>query len=136
MSRPSVREQAERIIEALNARDFEAIGRMPWMHPEFEFHSPLSGVEGEYHVGVAGLRDWGRSVDSVWEDLRAEILDLRELEDGRVLLIYRATGRARGSGMPLDTRTAQVWTRRDGKLWRNQSYTDPAEALTAVGLRE
>ncbi len=74
--------------------------------------------------------------DSVWANFRVEIVELRELDDGRAVVIYRVTGEGRGSGVPLDTRTGQVWTFRDGKLWRNQSYTDPQEALGAVGLSE
>ena len=139
MSRESVemlREHAEALVRAINARDFEAIARLPLLHPEFEFHSALSAAEGRYHVGVAGLREWAQSMDSVWAEFRIELADLRELEDGRVLVIFRATGRARGSGMPLHTQTAQVWTWRDGKLGHIQSYTDPREALEAVGLRE
>ena len=53
-----------------------------------------------------------------------------------MLVVYQATGRARASGMPLHTQTAQVWTFRNGKLWHNQSYTDPREALEAAGLEE
>lgn len=132
----ALREQAESLVEALNARDFEAIARMPWLEPDFEFHSALSAIEGRHHLGASGLRDWAKDMDAVWLDFRVQITDLRELEDGRVVVIYRATGRGRGSGMPLDTQTAQIWSFRDGKLWHNQSFTDPAEALEAVGLRE
>ena len=38
------------------------------------------------------------------------IIDPGEIDDGRVLVLYRATGMARTSGVPLDTRTGQIWT--------------------------
>ncbi len=130
----TLREQGERLMEAINARDFDALARDPWFHPEFQFHSALSAAEGHYHVGVSGLREWAESMDSVWAEFHVTITDLRELQDGRLLVTYRATGKARGSGMPLDTQTAQVWSLRDGRLWHSQSYTDPREAFEAVGL--
>ena len=133
---PNLRRRAETLIEAINTRDFEGIAGMRWLDPEFEFRSALSATEGEFHVGAAGLREWKESMDSVWANFRVEMVDLRELNDGRAVVIYRATGEGRGSGVPLDTRTGQVWTFRDGKLWRNQSYLDPREALEAVGLSE
>ncbi len=39
-------------------------------------------------------------------------------------------------GVPLNTRTSQVWTIRQGKIRTIDSYTDPREALEAVGLWE
>ena len=133
---PVVRQQAETLLSAINARDFDAVARTPWLDPEFEFHSALSATEGRHHVGAPGLREWAAEMDSVWADFRIELTDWREVPDGRILVLYRVRGRARGSGIPLDARTAQVWTLRDGRLWHNQSFADPAEAFEAVGLRE
>jgi ketosteroid isomerase-like protein len=38
--------------------------------------------------------------------------------------------------MPVEMSFAQVWTIRDGKQARMDMYSDPAEALAAVGLPE
>jgi ketosteroid isomerase-like protein len=38
--------------------------------------------------------------------------------------------------MPLDMVFAQTWTIRDGRLTRMDMYSDPSEALKAVGLDE
>jgi ketosteroid isomerase-like protein len=51
-------------------------------------------------------------------------------------VIVRIRGRAKASGVPVEAVTAQIWTWRDGKMWRNQVFADPREALEAVGLRE
>jgi len=64
------------------------------------------------------------------------IVDFRAVSQHEFVVAYHVTGRARGSGVPLDTRTGQVWSVRDGKVWRNVAYTDPREAFEAVGLRE
>jgi hypothetical protein len=38
--------------------------------------------------------------------------------------------------MPLDNPVALVWTVSEGKLLRNEVFTDRREALEAAGLRE
>jgi ketosteroid isomerase-like protein len=127
------REEAEAIVRAINQRDFES---PVWerLDPEFEFHSALSAAEGHFHVGVEGMRDWAQATDEVWGDFRIAIIDFQELDEERVFILYRATGRARGSGVPLDPQTAQIVTYRDGRMWRNASYTDIHKARAEAGL--
>ena len=136
MSSQGKRELAEAVLAGLNARDFAALAELPW-HPEMEFHSVLAAFEGEmvYH-GIEGLREWAKAADSAFDDFRSELVAFREIDDERVLLTVRATGRARASGVPIDTLLAQIWTWRSGKMWRNQVFTDPRDALEAAGLPE
>jgi ketosteroid isomerase-like protein len=127
------REQAEALLAALNARDFDAFGEMP-VHPDMEFHSVFAAAEGEVYHSVQGLREWAQAVDSTFDRFHNELMDFRELDDERALVVVRATGRAKASGVPIDTSLTQIWTWRDGKMWRNQVFTDRREALKAAGL--
>ena len=55
----------------------------------------------------------------------------------QVLVFSREGGRGRGSGAEVQTHpTAHVWTIRDGKAIRMQSYWERSDALDAVGLSE
>ena len=49
-------------------------------------------------------------------------------------MILRATGRAKASGVPLDSLSGNVLTWRDERGWEMVAYTDPREAFEAVGL--
>ncbi len=80
------------------------------------------------------MREYFRDVAAAWEEFRIELEDVREAGE-QVLVLWRVRARSR-SGVPLDQVTAQVWTWRDGMPWRNESFTDVAEALEAVGLGE
>lgn len=130
------REQAEAAVAALNARDFEALGEMPF-HPDMEFRSVLTAVEGgtTYH-GIQGLRQWAQDMDSIFEHVNNELIDFREVDDERALVVVRVSGRARTSGAPFDERRVQIWTWRNGKMWRNEVFTDPREAFKAAGISE
>ena len=129
------RKQLEAMLDALNARDFESLTEL--LDPAVEFRSILGATEGEAaYTGIDGLRKWAEEVDAVWEDWHQEVVDFREVSDSQAVAVIRATGRARGSGVPLDTCTGNVLTWRHGKGWQNEAYSDPTEALQAVGLRE
>jgi ketosteroid isomerase-like protein len=129
------RKQLEATLDALNARDFESLTEL--LGPAVEFRSVLGATEGEAaYRGIDGLWKWAEEVDAIWEDWHQEVVDYREVGESQAVAVIRATGRARGSGVPLDTCTGNVLTRRQGKGWRNEAYSDPREALEAVGLRE
>jgi ketosteroid isomerase-like protein len=130
------REQAEAVVAALNARDFEALGEMPF-HPDMELRSTLTAVEGgtTYH-GIQGVRQWAQDLDSIFERFHTELIDVREVDDDRAIVIARVTGRARTSGAPFDERRTQIWTWRNGKMWRNEVFSDPREAFKAAGISE
>ncbi len=129
------RAHGQALIDALNARDFDAICASPYFDDEHsEFRSAIAVSEGEVYRGIEGLRDWAANVDATWDDFHIEIHEHHEIDADRSLTVFSVTGRARASGVPLHLRTAQIWTWEDGKMVRNESFTDPREAYEAAGL--
>ena len=101
------RAQAEAMFAALNRRDFEALGDMPF-HPDMEFHSAFAVAEGGIYHGIQGLREWAETVDSAFDGLTPELLEYREIDEERALVTVRITARAKISGVPIDERFAQI----------------------------
>jgi ketosteroid isomerase-like protein len=54
----------------------------------------------------------------------------------KVVATVHQRGRSKMSGVLLEGSMVQVWTFRDGKEARMDMYSDPREALEAVGLKE
>jgi ketosteroid isomerase-like protein len=85
-----------------------------------------------------GFEGWARLNDElreVWDEWR--ITPERYVEVGdRVVVIACAHARGRGSGVELEIRYSLIWTLRDGRVTRVEMYSDPDEALKAVGLEE
>ena len=129
------RAQVDAIFSAANARDFEALGEMPF-HPDFEFRSVLAVVEGGVYHGIQGLREWARDLDSIFDDYTIEVGGFQEVDDERAVVVAHLTGKGKASGLPVDERVGQIWTWRNGLVWRTDTYFDFREALEAVGLRE
>jgi ketosteroid isomerase-like protein len=137
MSPPNelTREAFEAVLVAMNARDLDSVIEL--LGPEVEFGSVIGDAEGQgSYTGIDGLRRWTEDIDAVWEDWHQEVVDFRSVSDSQAVVVTRATGTAKASGVPLDTRTGNVVTWEDGRGWRLRAYLDPHEAFAAVGLRE
>jgi ketosteroid isomerase-like protein len=77
------------------------------------------------------LDDW----TGAWDDWGLEIAKIYDAGE-KVVVVVHQHGRARTTGMALDMVFAQTWTVRDGRLTRMDMYSEPSEALEAVGLEE
>jgi ketosteroid isomerase-like protein len=87
-------------------------------------------VVGRDAVIQASRRYWG-----AWEDYRVEAEEV--LDAGQsVVLISREVGRGKGSGVPVARQNPQLWTFREGRVIRWESFETRAEALEAAGLSE
>jgi len=127
------REQWEAITAAGNERDFDPIADL--VDPDVEFRSQFSVAEGDgVYVGIDGYRRWAEDVNATWDDWHSELVDFRDAGGDQAVAVNRLTGRAKESGVPLDTRVGLALTWRHGKAWRIVSYRDPHEAFEAVGL--
>jgi ketosteroid isomerase-like protein len=81
-----------------------------------------------------GLRRFKRERDEVWEEFL--VTPERMVDAGEsVVVIESLRGRGRGSGVETRSRSASVWTMRDGQVIHMATYRDPQEALDAVGLK-
>jgi ketosteroid isomerase-like protein len=89
--------------------------------------------EQQVYEGVDEARGFLEEWTGAWDDWEIEVDALREAGD-KVLAIMRQRGRSKATGTPVDMSFAQVWTIRDGKQTRMDMYSDPAEAMEALGL--
>jgi ketosteroid isomerase-like protein len=105
-----------------------------WANPEGEF-VVADGPEPGSRTGLAA-RPWIEGFLNVWESLRFEANEYRELDDGRVLVLYRIRGRGKGSGVEVDQSRASLFDIDKGKVTRVVSYWDPDRAIADLGLEE
>jgi ketosteroid isomerase-like protein len=89
--------------------------------------------EQQVYEGAQGAEDFLTEWGSAWDEWELDIEALHDVDD-RVLAIVRQRGRSKISGMLVEMSMAQVWTFRDAKESRMDMYSDPSDALKAVGL--
>jgi ketosteroid isomerase-like protein len=106
------------------------------MTPNLEWFPSLDRtVERGSYRGREGIETYFEHIRDPWEELRVLGDEFCDLGD-RVLVLGRAEGRGRGSGVPVDTPHGFVVEFRGGKFSRFRAYLDHGEALRAAGLSE
>jgi ketosteroid isomerase-like protein len=81
---------------------------------------------------ATSMRDYLRA----FSDLRIEAKRIVDLGGDRVLVLSRHTARGKQSGVPIEHEIGDLFTLRNGKIVRHDSYWNRAEALEAAGLSE
>jgi ketosteroid isomerase-like protein len=113
------------LIDAWNRRDLDAA--LEFMHPECEAWAVESTERAYGHAGVAeAFRNWFEAFD----EFTIEAEDFSSQGD-HVLVAMRQRARGRGSGVEVEERLYQLFTLRDGKVFRFEEYSDEADALKA-----
>jgi ketosteroid isomerase-like protein len=121
------------IYAAWERGDFSSV---EWAHPEIEFVIADGPAPGSWR-GLAGLAEGSRSFLGAWEDYHADVEEYRELDDERILVLVRASGRGKTSGMDvgqLGAKGANLFHVRSGKVTRYVIYWDRELALADLGL--
>ena len=106
--------------------------RPEWADPRMVFEIP-DGPEPSTQTVIAA----GPGVEAfleLWEQLRFEAEEYRELADGSVLVLSRMTGRGNASGVEVDQLRASVFRVSDGKVTRLVLYWDRDRALADLSL--
>jgi hypothetical protein len=104
-------------------------------HPDFEFVSRLSAVEGRSYRGKDGIRRYYEDLADAWQEWHIEVYEVTEIGHETVLSdsIFRGTGK---SGVEAELRSGIVWMLSGGKVIGMHSYPSRKEALEAAGLEE
>jgi ketosteroid isomerase-like protein len=131
MSQENV-EVVRAIYECWGRGDFRATADK--VAPDFEWKQVHGVVEPGSHVGADANRAL-RSIFEVYEDFRVEAEEYLDAGD-TIIVVTRAHGTGRGSGLHMDQRLAQAWTVLDGTPVRMEQYPSREDALEAVGLSE
>ena len=134
MSQENV-EIAQENIAAFNRHEIDAF--LALLHPDVEWEDSngFPDLQGVYR-GRAGARKWWERFLDAWESFHAEVEEVTEGTDGRVLLQVVGIARGRASGVETELRTWFVLWIAGGMITKRQIFWSRAEALESAGLRE
>lgn len=121
-------------------RGYEALGQVgveafleEFIDPDFETTTPPEmTVEPATYRGHEGLRHYFDSFYEVMDEVRFEAEEFIDAGD-RVIVPTRLVARGRDSGIEAVQQLVLVWTLRDGKALRVETFATRAEALAAAG---
>lgn len=110
-----------RLYAAINARDREAITALS--DPDIVVATTV-----ETYRGPDALLGWMDEGDDAFDEFVVELLEVEELA-GHVVVSLRQRGRGKASGAEVNLRFTHVWTLRDGRAIRLQSFARRDETV-------
>jgi ketosteroid isomerase-like protein len=102
---------------------------------EVDWSNSIGPAKGIYS-GKEQVREYWASFVEAFDELRWDLEEIIEADDSRLIAVHHVRMRGRGSEVPVDAVSAQLWTISDGKARSLKLFQSKAEALDAVGLRE
>jgi uncharacterized protein len=127
---PGGEEVLRRTYEALERRDFAALNELA--DSEFEMDLTERVLNPATYRGAEGLLRFLGEIDDLWASMDIDVERVIERGD-EVLAVLMVTLTGRGSGVEMESRIAQWWTLRDGKLLRMKLYGDADLAVAEFG---
>ena len=112
--------------------------RADWADPDIEYMIVGGPAPGERR-GLTSMTSAWRDVLSAVEDYRVQVVECREIDGQRVVVLARGSGRGKRSGLQLEevwTENAVLWHICHGKVTRIVAYWDRDRALADLGLEE
>ena len=111
-------------------------GRVEWAHPDIEY-TDVDGLSPGSVTGLKAMAARWRDFMTDWDDFRAEAEEYRELDDERVLVFHRFSGRGKTSGVevgPTGSKGACLFHVLNGKVAKLLLYSLRERARTDLGL--
>ena len=106
------------------------------LHPEAELHQAREIPDSDSYYGreeiIRGISLWLEE----WERFRFLPAEVIDCGGDRWFMRIHLTGKAKASGLPIESDVFHVWTFRDGAPWRCDIFWDEAEARALAGLAD
>jgi ketosteroid isomerase-like protein len=123
---PDPVELGQRLADAINARDFDAV--ISFYAPDAVFDQPTFGV----FEGRAAIRSFIEDWFGAYDEIETEVEERRDLGHGLAFVVYVQRGKLRGSTRWVHARNALVNAWVDGLVQRSTVYEDIDEARAAA----
>ena len=131
MSRAGV-ERVRGGYDAFNRGDVEVF--LDGFHPDIEWYFNPRFLDRADSVlrGLEGMRRYlAEDVDAIWRDYHAEPEEVHDF-GSHIFVVARFQGLGRESGVTVDLRLYDVFTMRDDRAVRRDSYSEREDALEAL----
>jgi ketosteroid isomerase-like protein len=124
---PDLVERGQRLVDAINARDFDAVAG--FYAPDAVYESVGMGATFE---GVAAIRAYLEDLIEAFEGYTAQIEEGVDLGAGIGLAVINQQGRPLGSSSEVRMRYAALGVWVEGSIVRHTMYTDIAVGRAAA----
>jgi ketosteroid isomerase-like protein len=130
-----IRAMVEAFIRVIGGDETALGATMDPLDPDIVWYGTVGGLD-EHQVahGVQEVAEAVAESIATWEKLVLETERYIDAGDGRVIVLFHEIARSRHSNVEMETRTAVIYTVRDGKVVEARGYMNRDEALEAAGV--
>jgi ketosteroid isomerase-like protein len=123
------------MVESFNEAGFSAKATLDFFDADAVFEEPPEQPAPRIARGRDAAVEMFSRFDETWEGHRSDPEEIRVIDDARILLLSIEHFRGR-DGIEIDQPCGTIYTLRDGKVVRMQSFWERENALKAAGLWE
>jgi ketosteroid isomerase-like protein len=127
-----VTDPSGRAVDALDRETLDVV--FGFYDPEAEIHEDPRFPEAGVYQGIEAIDRYFAQFTESFDEFTIEPEEFIELDEERVLNLFRLRTRGKGSGATAEATPGWIYTVRDGKVVRIEAYLERAEALAAAGL--
>jgi ketosteroid isomerase-like protein len=133
--KPHLLEAIDRLYDAMNRRDAEALRELRAQHPDFSWESNSDELDSPGRLDGQELAAYTRELFQIFDELQTEILERIDLGPDQIICVVRHRVRGAASGVSVDRQEVHLWTTRGDRIESLREYRSVEEAREAAAAR-
>jgi ketosteroid isomerase-like protein len=134
--KPHLLEAIDRLYDAINRRDVDALREIRAQHPGFSWESNSDELDSPGRIEGAELAAYTRELFQIFDELDTEILErIDDLGPNHLIFVVRHRVRGAASGIRVDRQEVHLWTARDDRLESLREFQTVTEARQAAAAK-
>jgi ketosteroid isomerase-like protein len=133
--KPQLLEAIDRLYDAMNRRDMEALVQLGKEHPDFSWESNADELDSPGRLDGKEVLAYSRELFEIFDEVWTDVLERIDLGPDQMICVVRHRVRGAASGIRVDREEVHLWTAREGKvesLREFRSVDEAREAATAA----
>jgi ketosteroid isomerase-like protein len=130
--KPHLLEHIERLYDAMNRRDVEALRELRAEHPGFTWESNSDELDSPGRLEGAELAAYSRELFEIFDELQTDVLEQIDLGPDQMICVVRHRVRGAASGVRVDRQEVHLWTARDDRIESLREFGSVEQAREAA----
>jgi ketosteroid isomerase-like protein len=130
--KPEHLETIQRLYDAMNRRDVDALRQLGREHPNFSWESNEDELDSPGRLDGNEVLDYSRELFEIFDELETEVVERIDIDEEHVIYVVCHHVRGAASGVRVDRQEVHLWTVRDDRIESLREFRSVAEARKAA----
>jgi ketosteroid isomerase-like protein len=130
--KPHLLEHIDRLYDAMNRRDIEALRELRAEHPGFTWESNSDELDSPGRIEGEELAAYTRELFQIFDELDTEVVERIDLDPDHMVCVVVHRVRGASSGVRVDRSEVHLWTARGDRIESLREFGSVEEARRAA----